>query len=303
MRWEQIWDRQREQQIALRENPENMSVVDKGRAVKDLVLGLYEEVSQLSQESANYKAHVLKAQPVDRSNVLGETVDIIKYAIAIAQLHGITANEAWKQFMDKSDVVAKLASGERETMEHDTKVFITDMDGCLADLGALDEVLDAVEGTPESRLMKQESIKTEFRTNGGFMDLPPIKGAPEAMRKIKAMGYKIVVITARPHHRHKRLYSDTLNWMNKHGIETDLILFERDKAEAICQYVYPARPAYFVEDRTKHAMEIAAIGVPVLLIDNEGNKETPEDELIQRVTNWGHIISHMTKNNNGESTT
>jgi len=293
MKWETLWQRQIEQQRELGEDPSEMTDVEKSRSVKDLLLGLHEEINELSRTAANYKAHVLRAAPVDRSNVLEDTVDIIKYAIAIAQLHGITADEAFAQYMAKSDVVRSQAAGERATMEESTKVFITDMDGCLADLSELDAMCAAVDGTPEQKLLDQELIKTRFRANGGFAELPSIPGAPEALRAIKAMGYKIVVITARPHHRHKRLYADTLEWMNKHGVSADLILFERDKAEAICQYVYPARPSYFVEDRTKHAMEIAAIGVPVLLLSSEDNKDAPNDKLIQRVSNWADIVKQL----------
>ena len=126
--------------------------------------------------------------------------------------------------------------------------------------------------------------------------MPPIKGAPEALREIKAMGYKIVIITARPHHRHKRLYADTLGWMKRHAAPAALILFERDKAEAICEYVYPARPSFFVEDRPKHAMEIAAIGVPVLFLDPKGDKEIPDDKSIQRVASWECIVEQLKRN-------
>jgi phosphoglycolate phosphatase-like HAD superfamily hydrolase len=293
MRWEQIWERQRRQQIELNEDPEVMTEVERAAAAKDLLLGLHEEANALSRTAANYKAHVLRATPVDRSNVLEDAVDVLKYAIAIAQLYGITADEAWEQFMVKSDVVAKKAVGERSKMESHTKVFITDMDGCVADLSELDEACAKVKGTPEQRLMESEMIKFNFRASGGFADLPPIKGAPEALREIKNMGYSIVVITARPHHRHKRLYADTLNWMKKHDAPADLILFERDKAEAICEYVYPAKPLCFVEDRAKHAMEIAAIGVPVLLLGDESNKDTPKDKLIQRVANWADIVEQI----------
>lgn len=300
MKWETLWRRQIDQQRELGEDPAEMTDVEKSQSIKDLLLGLHEEINELSRTTANYKAHVLKAAPVDRSNVLEDTVDIMKYAVAIAQLYGITADEAFTQYMAKSDVVRSQAAGERATMEESTKVFITDMDGCLADLSELDTMCANVTGSPEQKLMDQEIIKTDFRANGGFADLPPIPGAPEALRAIKAMGYKIVVITARPHHRHKRLYADTLGWMKKHDAPADLILFERDKAEAICQYVYPARPSYFVEDRTKHAMEIAAIGVPVLLLSSEDNEDAPKDKLIQRVSNWADIVRQLQHNERNE---
>jgi len=77
--------------------------------------------------------------------------------------------------------------------------------------------------------------------------------------------------------------------LKKHDIAYDLILFRRDKAEALCEHIFPAQPTCFIEDRAKHALEIVDMDVPVLLLDNDGNR-TVDHELITRVADWTEII-------------
>ena len=135
-----------------------------------------------------------------------------------------------------------------------------------------------------------ESLKEDFYRGGGFRDMPPIPGAVEGMRALREMGYKIILVTARPYWQYKRLYADTMYWLKQHDIVYDGILFEKDKAEAIYEHIFPARPKFFIEDRDKHALEVAGIGVPVLLLNYPHNDHIAETELIKRVADWPAII-------------
>jgi len=282
-KWDEMWKLQQEQQVFFGLDPNEMTRVAASEAANMLSLGLYEEAAELARAATRFKAHILRLSDVDKSNVAEEAADVLKYVLSIAQLHGIEAVELHEAFCRKTHVVADRAKGEQLVLSHDTKLVIVDLDGCVADLSVL------ASATRHHPLPEQERVKETFRRGGGYADLPLIHGAKEGLALLRELGYKIVIITARPHRQHKRLYGDTLGWLKKHDIAYDLILFRRDKAEALCEHIFPAQPTCFIEDRAKHALEIVDMDVPVLLLDNDGNR-TVDHELITRVADWTEII-------------
>lgn len=292
-RWAKLWERQAETQRFFNLDPMAMDGIGKARAAKDLALGLYEETGELARDATRFKAHILKDKPVERVNIADEMADVVKYAIAIAQLYGVTADEAFEAFMRKSDVVEDRARGQRTELEVDTKLIVCDLDNVICDLRSWQSKLnDSRGGAPmNDRTVKLlESLKEDFYRGGGFREMPAIEGAREGMKAIKDMGYTVILVTARPQWQYKRLYADTMGWLKAHGIEYDNIIFEKDKAEAIYEHIFPARPKFFIEDRDKHALEVANIGVPVLLLDYDYNRHIEETPLIRRVVDWTAIV-------------
>lgn len=291
--WVAMWERQAETQRFFNLNPEAMDSIAKARTAKDLALGLYEESGELSRDATRFKAHLLKHRPVERTNVADEAADVLKYTIAIAQLYGVTAEEMFQAFMRKSDVVEDRARGQRTELEVSTKLIVSDLDNCFADMRVWQAKLtEAQGGAPMNDRTVQllESLKADMYRGGGFRNMPAIPGAVEASKAIKEMGFKLVLVTARPQWQYKRLYADTLHWLQKCGVVYDNILFEKDKAEAIYEHIFPARPRFFIEDRDKHALEVSGIGVPVLLLDYPHNRHIEETSLIKRVAGWTDIV-------------
>ncbi len=298
-RWNDIWERQRQQQAYFGLEPSEMAPTELETTSRHLALGLYEEAAELARAIVRFKVHILKKPPVEKSEVIGEAADVIKYAMAIAQLHGATAGEMFNEIMRKTAVVDDRANGERLELTLDTNVILVDMDGCIANLAPLNEKLKAAGSDAMRHVARiEEEIKAEFRSSGGFRHLPVIDGAREGMARLKELGYKLVIITARPYQRYKRLYADTMEWLKEHGIEYDLILFQRDKAEAIAEYIHPAKPLCFIEDRVKHAFEITAAGVPVLLFGDNGEPfyiPSPHRELVTKTDDWSAVVEHVSK--------
>jgi len=301
--WNAMWERQAKQQEGFNLDPKAMSAVDKARTAKDLALGLYEEVSELARDATHFKAHILKTPTIERINLADEAADVMKYLLSICQLYGVTSEQMYEAFLRKSDVVDDRARGQRLELETHTKLIIADMDNCIADLSGWQNKLNESQGSApmNDRTMKLlESLKEDFYRGGGFKDLPVINGAKEGMQELRRLGYKIVIITARPYWQYKRLYADTLAWLQQYDIAYDLILFNKDKAEAIYEHIFPARPAFFIEDREKHAVEVANIGVPVLLLDWEYNRDVKDRPLITRVDGWGEILQHIKEHQNDQ---
>jgi hypothetical protein len=291
--WQSMWERQKDQQVDLGLNPAEMTPQDKDRVMKDLVLLLNEETAELQRVVAHYKKHVLRERPIETSNVVEAGADVMKCLLAVMQLCGVNDHELYDSFMHKSEVVDDRARGERMELSVKTKVVVTDLDGCIATLGPWAKVASA-NGNAEKMLLDLEKLKEDFYRRGGFLDLDPIEGAVEGIKKIREMGFKLVIITARPHWQYKRVYSDTMRWLQKHGVEYDLILFAKDKAEALFESVYPARPLFFVEDRPKHAVELASIGTRVMFFDNgQHDSMGVTHDLVTRVSSWPEILIQL----------
>lgn len=290
--WEQLWYAQMRQQAALGMDPEAMTELERERAAKDLQLGIYEEAAEMARACTQYKRHLLRAPAVERANVVDAAADLLKYVLAMCQLHGIGADELREGIVRKTDEVSCRAEGERLELERHTPLIVTDLDGCVADLSEFSSQLSTISDGREldDRIIGAlEDLKSRFYRSGGFATVPTIPGAPEGLRKIKAAGFKIVVVTARPHWQFKRIYADTREWFARHDIPHDKLLFNKDKADAIIEHVFPARPAWFIEDRSKHAIELAAIGIRVLLIDTPNNQDIKTHPLIRRVKGWDEI--------------
>lgn len=296
-RWGMLWERQEQQQQDLGLDPSGMSETDKERVAKDLALGLFEEASEFNRDATRYKRHILAA-PIERSNILESGVDVIKYAVALLQLHGVSAEEAFGAFLEKSKVVQHRADGAALTLQRETRLIISDLDNCIADLSTFQERVSVAQGgrpMTDEVVAELERLKEDFYRNGGFRDIPAIAGAREALEKLRAAGFRIAIVTARPHHQYKRVYADTLAWLKDHGIAHDLLLFNKDKAEAIYEHIFPARPKWFVEDRSKHALELVGIGVPVVLMDKLWNRDLPDHPLITRVDGWDEVLEVITE--------
>lgn len=289
---DRMWFEQMLQQDNLGLNPSGMAVSQKSKLIRDLLLGLYEEVQELSG-AVQYKNHLLKNEPISKTHVTEEIVDVLKYLICVAQFHQITPDEVSKMFTEKTEVIQDRALGSAADLRN-TKFVITDLDGCVCDMSDFQKELAQFrnESVTPGAVSAMEQLKNKFYRNGGFRHIPMISGAKEGLKEIREAGYKLVIITARPYWTYKRLYSDTIIWLKKHEIEYDLLLFNKDKSEAIHEEIFPATPKYFIEDRAKHVLELVNIGIHVLWLNSDdvslGNLPN-----VKKVVNWQEIVKSV----------
>lgn len=289
----EIWQAQKEQQSELGMDPRHMNDVDRRRATTDLVMLLHEEASELGRIVSTHKRHLLASPRIDPHNVAEEVADILKTAVAIAQLHGLQVHDVVEAIRRKTRVVRSKAEGERMQLQRSTRLLCVDMDDVISDLASwgqqLKEYRDGYE--PGKHVWDiLEAHKDEFYQDGRFRNMPPVDGAPTAMRTIKELGWTIVIVTARPQWQYKRLYADTLEWLDQHEVPHDHVLFNKDKVEAVHTHLAPAWPRAFIEDHPRNATALADAGIPVLLFDRPHNAGVPESDLIRRVRGWGEVL-------------
>ena len=281
-----FWRLQKEQQKEFGMDSSCMSSLETTRAVKDLTLLLYEEVGELARLSPSYKRHLLDTNLPDKRNVVEELVDIFKIMISLSLIYGIEPEDLAKVFESKTRVISARAVEAKSKLSKSTRLICLDMDDVITDFEALRSKSEReYKGKGFDEI---EAYKDELHSKGFLRELKPIRGAISGIKKLKSMGYKIAIITARPQWQFKRMHHDTLWWLRKYRIPCDILLFNRDKVEAIYQHISPAEPVFFVEDLGRNALSLAQAGITVLLYDTHRNKSV-EHERIIRVYNWKDI--------------
>lgn len=294
MTFKELWDEQAQLQREIGLDPIHMSDADRAHEVKNMLLGLHEEVTELSRESANYKRHLLQAPDVNLHNLTDELADCFKYIVTIAQLFGVERDELVRAFHDKTGVVLDRARSERVKLERETRLLCVDLDDVVADLSDWPKQLNELQGgVPREHHKLLETYKDDFHSSGRFRTLPVIPGARDGLWKARKLGYTIVIVTARPHWQYKRIYADTLFWLEDQDIPYDRLLFNKDKVEVIHRQLAPAWPVAFVEDHPRNALALASAHVHVLLYDQEHNREVSEGEYITRVHGWEDILETL----------
>jgi beta-phosphoglucomutase-like phosphatase (HAD superfamily) len=182
--------------------------------------------------------------------------------------------------------------------QQDRFVLGVDLDGVVADftrglkpiaaewLGVAEETLtdDISYGFREWGLERVGGYDTLHRfavkERELFARLPPITGAPAAMRRLSAVGdIRIRIITHRLyiHWFHKEAIRQTTEWLEKHGIPYWDICFMRDKA-AVGANLY-------LEDSPENIQSLRAAGFETIVVVNSTNSDLPGP----RAESWEEI--------------
>lgn len=113
-----------------------------------------------------------------------------------------------------------------------------------------------------------------------FARLPPIPGAPAALRRLSALtGIRIRIITHRLyiHWFHKEAVRQTTDWLEHHGIPYWDLCFMRDKA-AVGANLY-------LEDSPDNIRSLRAAGYDTIVVANSTNRDLPAP----RAESWEEI--------------
>ena len=133
-----------------------------------------------------------------------------------------------------------------------------------------------------------EEMGRYFKDNVAHLfEIPePMEGAKEGIEELLYQGHEVVYVTARS--LEEKDY--TLNWMKKHQIPQEEILFTGFKCKV--DYALKWQLDIFVEDNLTNAQGISEAGIPVLLVDASYNKgELPSG--IIRCRGWQEILTEI----------
>ena len=290
--------------VEKRSSPEEMT--------KTLSLALYSEVSQLVS-STNYKSHYHDNIKVEKNKILFESVDIVRYAIAILNQWEISA-EDFEKCWNSKDCYLKLQNEINARPWRDEKVAIVDMDDVLVDFRQCfsewiyeeHSIQTDVESSEyyfiddlEKAGLNPEDIFEDFVRLGGFLKLRALPGAANFTKRLRDLGYYVQILTARPKDN-PRCFYDTFSWLTKNDIYFDSIDFSNEKLRwcAKSKYWNHDRISFAIDDSPKHAAEYAKHGINVLLPKKPYNKEVQDLNNIISYDNFEELLQIIKREKN-----
>lgn len=289
---------------------------EKTELTKEYCLLINDELMEFLRET-NWKVH-RKGYGDGRfivSNMMEEWIDIFKYWLSLGQLWGFTPEDLIQEYYRKSAVVEQRYEQETQLEFEAGKVAGVDIDGVLAQYpeGFLDFVNGKLgtnytaEGLKEYNLYEafdipvpiMEQLKDEFRSTGRKRHLPVIPGAKEFLETLRAKGYQIVLLSARPYKQYKRIFADTQEWLKKNQLPYDAILWDENKCVKLLREFGQDTVSFFVEDHLGQANDVARLGCKVYLLEKSYNQGATRGGII-RVRDLEHLTEILKMEGEGE---
>lgn len=272
-------------------------------------LALMREVGEVL-DTVNWKIHRNEKKDLIRSNTLEELVDVLKYWMSLAQLHGFTYEDICEEYYRKSAVVEQRHKQElQDIIDSDDKIVGVDIDGVLADYPrSFVEFINEELGTDYDadkvrnyNIYEELGINTEmgvylkdkYRQSGQKRYIPVIEGAKEMLQGLRKQGYKIVILTARPYKKYNRIFSDTIEWLKNNDLVYDAIIFDEEKEERLLKEFGTNRVEFFIEDVAKNANAISNLGAKCFLVDRPYNQDAELKDNVTRIDSVKEVLNYV----------
>ena len=286
--------------------PDITSEETKDRITQNLALCTHAEISALVN-AVNFKHHHSESQKINRDNILFESVDIIRYIMAIMNVWNINPSEFEDAFAKKDKYLWMQYRMDANKWEGQP-VVIVDIDDVMAEFrsffaGWLEEEYSVkmdvesneyyfITALTESNLNPEEVFEN-FMAQGGFSSLPLVEDAKDFLFWLKSEGYWIQFLTARPKDD-LRCLLDTHARIDANGLPYDRIDFSPEKFRwcAKSEYYDSDSIAFAIDDSPKHADEYAKHGIRVKVPIKSYNSHI-EGENIQFYSSFGDLIKKI----------
>ena len=284
---------------------EDCTVEARELRTKELAYHMIRELTELIEET-NSKPHVLSKKEVNKQNIIEEYIDIFKYFINIGLTWGIEADDVIKEFERKSTVVEQKFNQELmlRKLTSDDKIAAIDIDGVLAaypqsvfDWALTNNLISRSYETVDEFLFDRHSfaewhaIKHKYRSMGGKQFAKLLPGAKELLDTLRGLGFKIVLLTARPYQKYIRIFADTIAWLKMNELHFDAIIFNRDKEDVVLSR-FPNNVHIFVDDDAANVLKVAKAGVNLCyVVGSTVGSYQFHDNVLYAHDNFGVIAS------------
>lgn len=263
---------------------ENLSTKEKVKWAKEFYFHISKELTDLVNCLPHWKMHY-QNEEIDesliKSNLKEEYIDSLKYLMGLGQLLEIKYDDIITVYDAKTAVVEQKYVQNKQIEElRNTEIVIFDIDGvinnypdCYLDwvsekFGTRYKNMDDIKGKLD--IQTYENIKEQYRLSGAKKDQPINLDTKRVMQEIHSQGHKIVLYTARPAARYKRIFSDTLTWLNKNEIPFDAIYWTDFQKEDFYKLGFQVR--FIVEDDIRNAKFFSKEGYRVYLLNYDHNQ-------------------------------
>ena len=263
---------------------------------QELALCAHAEVSSLISATKYKKHHKNQTESnPDMGRILFESVDVVRYVMAIMNLWDINDKDFENAFLRK-DIYLNTRKKIELNGWSGQPVAIVDMDDVIVDFrkGFAKWLKDEYNVNPDvdseeyyfidalkKKNLNPELTFLEFVSKGGFSNLSVVKGAKKFLESLKSKGYWIQILTARPSENLHCMY-DTYYWLEKNNICFDDIAFSSEKFRWCAQSKYYDTDSisFAIDDSPKHATEYAKHGIKCYVPEKSYNKEVKNKENI-----------------------
>lgn len=131
--------------------------------------------------------------------------------------------------------------------------------------------------------------KLAFRQGGFKRWMPPYPNAKEICQAVRANGAELWMTTTRPFLRLDSVDPDTREWLRRHKIEYDNLLYDDDKYGRLLELVGPDRVVAVVEDLPEqHERALELFGPDVAILLERNHNQWYRDNLKFGMT--GHVV-------------
>ncbi len=278
---------------------ENLSEEDKIKFTKEYILSIHKELGEIL-DTMPWKLHRREDKAKLAHNTVEEIIDCFKFLLNLCIIWKIDDEKFVNEFFRKSMVVRQRYNQEiLKVINNNDKVCAIDLDDTLAESSlhfvniynkkncTYDAYKTRQEIKEKLEVLDYEDFKNYFRESGEKLNIPVKEGAKEICDYLKNIGYKIVIISARPYERYYRIFPDTLQWLNDNEIPYDAVYFEKDKHIKILRQL--PNLSFIIEDNPEYAKQISDQKYKVYLLPNVS--ETPsETNLREKLKGRENII-------------
>jgi len=260
--------------------------------MKTLSLALHHEVSQVVK-STNFKVFDKESYEVNTNEVVYNTVDSLRYILAILGLYDISSKDFMSAYEEKDLYLKKI-----QTLKDHVKgqpVAIIDIDDIICNFREyfnewLYKTLGIVIDKNSTSYYSSKEVKDfgyspegvfeDFIQTNELLNIPAITTTIEVINYLHDSGYYIQLLTSRPESNLKCKYQ-TYKWLDNNGVLFDNLSFAYEK------YIWVSKQKYYlsgdvkfaIDDSPKHSMEYATHDLKILMPDLPYNKKAKHDNI------------------------
>ena len=259
---------------------------------KTFCLSMHSELSFLAN-TVQYRDHRPTSVATHRENILFETMDVMRYSMAMLNLWDFSIDEIENAFKSRA---AHLENRNVKNIENwnGNPVIVCDMDDVLTrfrqDFYAwinktygqnLDEKSGEyyLKSTVDGK--SSDALLAEFTHGGKNANLGVNKHMVAELKQLHDAGYWIHILTARPSSNLKCLY-ETYEWLAEHVPFFDSVSLKSEKYLwlASTEPYKAGQVVCAIDDSPKHAAEFAQHGIPTLIPKRNYNRSVWKNENI-----------------------
>jgi len=255
---------------------------------KTYLLGLVSEIDEVLRE-ISWKSH-RRQEEVEPSklNVAQELADVTKYCLSLWELWGFEASDVVNYCNEKSELLETVWYEDREVIPPDKILIITDLDGTLADwrlsfrkfligsdLVVEDDQEKALEVEMEFGLNYKEYniLRNRFESEGGYSTLVPYRDAIMFLQdSFHNDNAYIVAFTARPFHKHKRIWTDSWKWIANNSVPISQLRSGHESRVLFALQYASSMRVVLLEDNPELILRAANSGIRVIARKHQYNQ-------------------------------